>query len=83
MQLSEAAMTKSDQFRTMCEQHDLTYEYSDDGRAYRRGRDSEDAIRKFVSDGNITNEEAAEIWNSVVAERLVPDARGQFEWRRV
>lgn len=39
-------MNKLEQFKQMCERHDLTYSYSDDGGCWRAGCKSHDAIRE-------------------------------------
>ena len=62
-------MTPQEQFRKLCESHDLTYDYSDDGRVYSKGKDEYDTIRAFANN-NLTRVEAAQIWNSVVESKL-------------
>lgn len=64
-------------FRQMCERHDLTYQYSDDGESWRRGIASEDEIRKAAK---LVPDHAA-IWNSVVDTKIVADHREPFYWR--
>ena len=66
-------------FRQMCREHDLTYQYSDDGGVWSRGSASEARVRAAAK--QLPREDAVRIWNEVVDEKLVPDARGSFYWR--
>ena len=66
-------------FERACVRHDLTYSYSDDGRWWRAGCASEDAIRKAAK--KFPREDVERIWNAVVDTKLVPEAREQFYWR--
>lgn len=66
-------------FRKMCEDHDLTYAYSDDSRYWRAGQASYDALKKAAA--ALPIEDVKRIWNSVVDTKLVPDAREQFYWK--
>jgi len=69
-----------EEFRTMCEQHDLTYAYSDDHSVWRRGTDSLRRVREAAA--QLGDEKAVPIWNSVVDQKLVPEARTQFYWMK-
>ena len=59
---------KLDQFRKLCQNHDLTYTYSDDGSVYRRGEAEYAAIRKLAAE--LPKGEAARIWNEVVMTKM-------------
>lgn len=68
-----------DEFRSMCQRHDLTFDYSDDGQVWRRGCASRDAIKLAAKD--LEPGAAARIWNEVVDTKLLPDYRQQFYWK--
>jgi len=65
-------------FLEMCKEHDLTYEYSDDSRYYNRGRDQHKAIEAAAKE--LPAGIAAQIWNKVVAEKVLPDSQSMFMW---
>src|SRR5687767_10148226 len=62
----EKVMSETDQpeerFRELCQMHDLTYQYSDDPRWWRRGSFTESKIREYAK-AHLTPEAAARIWN--------------------
>jgi hypothetical protein len=66
-----------EQFKKLIEEHDLTYEMSDDDRYYRAGRQSL-AIIKFESK-QFEPDLVIQIWNEQVAKKLVDGYRKQFE----
>jgi hypothetical protein len=66
-------------FREMCVRHDLTYDYSDDGSVWRRGRESYAAVREAAK--LLPREAAVRIWNEVVDTKLVVRARSEFYWK--
>lgn len=66
------------QFRKMCEHHDLTYTYSDDGRAYRAGAASLDRVKEFAK--KLPREDAVRIWNEVVDTKIAEGYRAGFHW---
>lgn len=68
-----------EQFETLCRQHDLTYQYSDDGSVYRRGRAEYSAIRSMAA--QLPRPDAVRIWNAVVDTKIVEGSREQFYWR--
>ena len=60
-------MTKLvEQFKTQLQNHDWTYSYSDDHKAYMKGQEERDALyatkAQLESDG-MTQEETVAIWN--------------------
>jgi hypothetical protein len=66
-------------FTQMVRSHDLTFGYSDDHRAYTRGRDERNAIEsaaKLLPEG-----EAARIWNENIDRQIGEGFRAQFYWR--
>lgn len=67
------------EFRTLCRQHDLTYEYSDDHFVWQRGSESLAKIRAKAKE--LPREVAVRIWNEVVDTKLVEDARPMFHWK--
>jgi hypothetical protein len=71
-------ITTLEEFREACQRHDLTYEYSDDGRYWRAGCASYDRIRKAAK--QFPREDVERIWNEIVDQKLVPDARERFYW---
>lgn len=66
-------------FERACQRHDLTYSYSDDGRWWRAGLESERKIQEAAK--KFPREDVERIWNAVVDTKLVPEAREQFYWR--
>lgn len=67
-----------DKFRAMVQRHDFTYEYSDDARSYKRGRDSYAAI--LLAAKELPRERAVAIWNEAVDEHIGPEVRSLFRW---
>ena len=65
-------------FRKMCEAHDLTYDYSDDYSAYRRGREQYAAIKEAAE--KLPRGRAVAIWNETVDKKLT-DSRTGYYWR--
>lgn len=66
-------------FEQMCEAHDLTFEYSDDGRCYNKGRKSLSDIRYFAA-SYLTRETTCFIWNRMVTKKVNPDYVKDFLW---
>lgn len=56
--------------------HDLTYEYSDDPRCYRRGRDEKAAIAELAKDVPVSVYHA--LWNDKVLRGIKWDYCGMF-----
>lgn len=71
--------SKLDEFRVLCEQHDLTYMYSDDGGSYRAGAAQKQALKLFAAQ-YLTREEANKIWNEVVDTKMAEGFRSPFYW---
>jgi hypothetical protein len=59
--------TQLDTFRKLCENHDLTYDYSDDNSVYRQGDAQYKEIVQFAK--VIPRDEAVRIWNEVVMKK--------------
>ena len=57
-------MPTIDEFRKLCQNHDLSYVYSDDGRVFNRGEAEYAAIRKMAHE--LPREDAVRVWNEVV-----------------
>lgn len=72
-------MDKIEEFTKLVDQHDLTYDYSDDGAVWRRGCAQKDAIRALAQE--LPREDVERIWNAKVDRYLVEDARAPFYWR--
>ena len=68
-----------EEFRRMCQAHDLTYSYFDDGRVWQRGHDQLMTIRAAAK--GLPPEEVARVWNEVVDSKLAEGARASFYWR--
>ena len=68
-----------EEFKALVESHDLTYERSDDSKAYQRG--SQSMKRILEARELLPRSVAIQIWNEVVARKLIPEVRNQFEWR--
>lgn len=71
-------LTKEDEFKQMCQCHDLTYGYSDDITAYRKGQMSFAEIYDYINSGEINKGVAIKIWNSVVDEKIISSAREPY-----
>lgn len=66
-------------FLEMCQRHDLTYSYSDDGEVWRRG---EESLRKIKAKAKaMPKEEVKKIWNAVVDSKIREGYRDPFYWR--
>ena len=67
-----------DEFRKLCENHDLTYSYSDDNRYYEAGRRQYSEITSAAK--KLPRADVVRIWNEVVDKKLRPEGRGLFYW---
>ena len=67
------------EFTDLVNRHDLTYSYSDDGRAYERGSREYAAIKDAAK--QFPAEDVERVWNEMVDKSLIPEARAQFYWR--
>lgn len=72
-------MVTPEQFREMCKAHDLTFEYSDDSRVYNRGNEQLKAIEAAAKE--LPPGVAAEIWNRVVREKVLPGHEAGYLWK--
>lgn len=70
--------TTSSLFQELVEKHDLTYDYSDDHRAWRRGHESHQEILRLAK--ALPREEACRIWNAMVDKRIREGHRHLFYW---
>ena len=68
------------EFYVACLIHDLTFEMSDDHRVWSKGRDSLTGVRVLARQLKLKRPRIVEIWNSVVALKLVESCREQFYW---
>lgn len=68
-----------EKFRQMCQQHDLTFDYSDDGGVWRRGQESLARVKAAAKE--LPRDVAVRIWNEVVDTKLVEGARSNFYWK--
>lgn len=68
-----------DEFRQMCQNHDLTFDYSDDHGVWERGNANLKKIEQAAK--TLPEGVASRIWNEVVDTKLVPNARAQFYWK--
>jgi len=67
-----------DEFRKLCKNHDLTYQYSDDGPVWRRGQASYDNL--VEASKKLPREVAVHIYNEVVDTKLKEGYRDGFYW---
>lgn len=67
------------EFEKLIADHDLTYEYSDDGGCWRAGSASLAHIK--LAAANFPAETVAEIWNKYCDKKLIPEAAVRFYWR--
>ena len=71
-------------FRVLCEMHDTSYDYTDDGSVWRRGHAEHDIIKRYAAD-HLQKDQALAIWNEVVREKF-PTYEGHYpfiktEWK--
>lgn len=67
-----------DEFRRMCMAHDLTYQYSDDHRAWQAGSEFASALRRAAS--QLDRKTAVRIYNEIVDSKIVPQFAHEFYW---
>ena len=65
-------------FRAMCKQHDLTYMYADDNRAWREGCATMAAI--YMAAKTLPDGVATKIWNEVATEKVGADNALKYQW---
>lgn len=75
---AETTITEAD-FRRMCEEHDLTYQYSDDSHNWNRGREQRVSIE--IAARHLPDGVAKRIWNEVVDTKVLEGHREQFYWK--
>lgn len=66
-------------FTDAVQKHDLTYSYSDDHRAYTRGREQWQRILGLAA--QLSAGEAAAIWNAAVDRKIAEGSRHLFYWK--
>lgn len=66
-------------FKKLVDQHDLTYNYSDDGSVWRRGQDERDKITQLAD--HLPRDQVVKIWNDAVDRKIKPGMGEHFKWR--
>ena len=62
--------------------HDLTYEFSDDKRAYNKGKSEYDNIVKYIKTHKPDPNKVMTLWNNQVNNKIVnKDTRDDFYWK--
>jgi len=75
------ALTLED-FALLVERHDLTFDYSDDHRAWRSGLASFERIKRMMRDlGEDKKAQCVAIWNDLVRRKMKHEHCTPFEWR--
>jgi len=69
---SSPSLEERQEFFKLCQSHDWYYEYSDDGRDYRKGRDQLDKIRSMAA----KHKDYREIYTSWVKYKFSSARRG-------
>ena len=69
-----------DIFREMVELHDLTYDYSEDGRVWNRGFCEKGRIQEAMK--QLDHDSCVEIWNAEVDRKLKPEFRKDYYWKK-
>lgn len=68
-----------EEFRKLCKNHDLTYEYSDDHRYWTKGNQTLAEVQAKAKE--LDREVAVRIWNEVVDQKIVEGRRDQWYWK--
>ena len=69
-------------FERLCNEHDLTFHFSDDGSVWRRGQWEYDRIRAMAKRlGPEHADTCKSIWNAVAKQKIHSDHWEQFAWR--
>jgi hypothetical protein len=71
--------TPIEKFQELVDDHDLTFDYSDDINMYRRGLAQLKEIKELAKELPIESVRA--IWNNKVDRYLVENARAPFYWK--
>lgn len=66
------------EFLKACQEHDLTYQYSDDHRYWLAGEASMKRIRALAA--RMSASSVRRIWNAVVDTKIVEGHRERFYW---
>lgn len=66
-------------FQRAVDNHDLTYDYSDDGSVWRNGQAQYSRITRAAE--KFPREDVERIWNAKVDRSLVESARAPFYWK--
>jgi hypothetical protein len=66
-------------FRNMCQAHDLSYVYSDDGKVYSNGEKQYKEIMEFSK--KLPLDEAKTIWNEMVEKKVIKHCWGEYKWK--
>lgn len=69
---------KQTKLESLIAQHDLTYTYTDDRAAYRRGADEYDEIIKLSE--QLDETEVNKIWNHWVDKKIAKQFRNDWYW---
>lgn len=65
-------------FEKLVEDHDLTYDYSDDASVWRRGVAQRDAIKEMAK--QLPREQVVAIWNKWIDKKIVERFRSDWYW---
>lgn len=68
-----------EEFRKLCMAHDITYEYSDDHRAWSKG--SQEYREIHAAAAVLGADVAKPIWNECVDKKIIEGHREQFYWK--
>lgn len=67
------------EFERMVAEHDLTFEYSDDGAVWRRGHAS---LARIVDAAKYLNRtDVVRVWNAAVDRKIAEGMRAPFYWK--
>ena len=78
--LSDPALTQEQAaFVALVNDHDLTYDFSEDGRVWRAGQASYQKIKSEAV--KFDRAFVVEVWNASVDHKIVPSSREMFYWK--
>ena len=84
--LKETEGPSLEAFKKLVDRHDLTYSYSDDGNAWRRGDASMKAIRDMklalIKEDPANEEKCIKIWNDAVDKKIAASSREDWYWSK-
>jgi hypothetical protein len=75
----ETEIDKQARFEKLVAEHDLTYNYSDDGSVWRRGQAQRDEIVALAKE--LPEADVIRIWDAKVDRTLVESVRKDWYWR--